>query len=87
MTPDEALHEVRRLATQNRLRYTRHARERMAQRGAQAADVRHALRRAESCSASADAPDRWVVRGPDLDDDELSVVVVIEDDCVVITLY
>ena len=30
MTADEALQEIRRLATQNRLRYTRHARERMA---------------------------------------------------------
>lgn len=87
MTADEALQEIRRLATQNRLRYTRHARERMAERGAQVADVRHALRGGRSCAASADGSDRWVVEGPDLDGDGLRVVVVIEDDCVVITLY
>lgn len=59
----------------------------MAERRAQVADVRHALQRGQSCTASADGSDRWVVDGPDLDGDDLRVVVVIEHDCVVITLY
>jgi hypothetical protein len=45
-----------------------------------------ALIDAVHCS-SADRPDRWKVTGPDLDGDELTCVVGLEGQAVVITIF
>jgi hypothetical protein len=50
MTAAEALKDVRGYAAAGRYVISRHARERMKERGAAEADVRHALMNARSCS-------------------------------------
>jgi len=65
--------------------FTRHARERMAARGAIAKDVLAALSGAGACEAADGG--RWKVTGPDLDGDDLTAVVAIEDDVVVVTVF
>jgi hypothetical protein len=57
----------------------------MRQRRVQYGDLRHALTNART--ASQQANDRWRVEGPDLDGDELTAVIVIEDDLIVVTVY
>jgi 2-methylaconitate cis-trans-isomerase PrpF len=80
-----ALAEIHRLAQLNRIRLTRHAAERMDQRRAKREDVRAAL----VSSTVAIAQERgWRVEGGvDRDGDELTVVVDIEADVIVITLF
>jgi hypothetical protein len=63
-----------------------HVRLRMAQRNVRANDILSALCNAASCSRG-NEPNRWKVVGPDLDGDELAVVVVIEGDVVVVTVF
>lgn len=58
----------------------------MRQRGATFADVRHALEQAHGCRAAEEAG-RWRIESMDLDDDELTLIVVLEDDVVVVTLF
>lgn len=81
----EALEEIRRLATQGRVVLSGHARQRCAERGAQVRDVIHALQHGKQCSEG-NKPERWKVTGPDLDGDDLDVVVVIDVDVVVVTV-
>jgi hypothetical protein len=57
----------------------------MAQRGASANDVLEALSGARVCQAGPDQ--RWKVTGPDLDGDDLTAVVAIDDDVVVVTVF
>lgn len=57
--------------------FTVHARLRMDQRGVTREDVRHVLRSADDVRPG-DQTHRWEVRGLDLDEDELTVVVVVE---------
>lgn len=57
----------------------------MAERGAQYADVRHALAGARQCAAAEHG--RWKVSGDDLDGDELTLIVAIEAGVIVVTLY
>lgn len=57
----------------------------MTQRRISYGDVRGALVRSTSCVAG--EPGRWVVVGPDLDDEETRVVCAIEGGVVVITVY
>ncbi len=85
MEPKEALETIRRAATANRIRYESHARQRMRERRVSREDVRNALIEASKCQAS--KGDRWKVTGPDLDDEELTVVLVIEGDLIVITVF
>ena len=83
---DRALAEIQRLASLNRLVFTSHAAKRMDQRGAKREDVRAAL----VSATSARAQDRggWRVEGGrDRDGDDLTVIVDIEDDVIVITLF
>jgi hypothetical protein len=58
----------------------------MQQRGATYRDLRHALENASTC-VTGDRVGRWRVTGPDLDRDDLTAVVVIEDGVVVVTMY
>lgn len=57
----------------------------MGERGASVEDVRAALMDAQSCEAASD--DRWRIEGPDLDGDDVEMIVVVEDDVVVVTLF
>lgn len=85
-TADEALTEVRRLAVMRRVRIEDpHVRLRMAQRHVRAEDVFCALCNAVGCKPGNELG-RWKVTGPDLDGDDLSLVVVFEGDVVVITV-
>jgi hypothetical protein len=86
VTSEQALKDIQGFAGANRITFTKHARERMAERGASLADVREALLTAKSCSAG-DKPGKWIVPGADLDGDDLTVVCVIESGVVVITVY
>ena len=49
MTPAEALRDIRGYAAAGRVELTKHARERMAQRGMRMRDVMHALTHATEC--------------------------------------
>ena len=53
----------------------RHARDRQSKRQVAPSDIRHCLQMAVGCTKSDSAPDRWVVKGVDLNRDELTVVV------------
>ncbi len=63
-----------------------HAHDRMAKRGARIRDVRNALANAETCKR-AEEPDRWRTSGPDLDGDELTVIVAFDGFAVVVTVF
>lgn len=81
----EALEEIRGLASANRYALSPHAFERMLLRNVRPMDVRHALVKARDCREQTEG--RWKVLGPDLDKDDLTMVVVVEDGVVVITLF
>jgi hypothetical protein len=81
----EAAEAIRFAASAGRIRFERHARQRMRERGVYREDVRNALTYLETCQPAKD--ERWKVAGPDLDGDTLSVLVAIEGDLAVITVY
>jgi len=85
VTPAEALEQIREYASAGSVVFTRHARLRMDERGAMAWDVVHALANASHCQAGED--DRWKATGVDLDGDELTAVVVLEGEVVVVTVF
>ncbi len=85
MHAESALADIRGYALAGRVACARHARERMQERGVQPRDVRHALATARSCRRQ--EAGRWCVGSTDLDGDELTVVVRIEDGLVVVTVY
>lgn len=87
MTNEErrALHAVRGYAGANRIILSRHADRRMDQRGASYQDVRHALMNARACRDQGDGT--WRVDGPDLDGDDLTLVVALRDGVLVVTLF
>lgn len=85
VTSDDALRDIRGYAAAGRIAYTRHARERMVERGARAEDVRAALKGAAWC-AVADGG-KWKVGGKDLDGDDLDVVVALGSGVVVVTVF
>jgi hypothetical protein len=86
MTSAEALRHIRGYAAAGRVRFSRHAYQRMDERGANQRDVISALANAVRC-ARASNPGCWKAVGPDLDGDELSVVVALEDGLLVVTLF
>ena len=85
MDAKAALAHVRGYGAANRIRIARHAWERMAERGVQYEDVRHALATARRCRAQDRG--RWKVAGNDRDGDELVLIVVIEASVIVVTVY
>lgn len=87
MTPAEqaALADVHGYAGANRIKLTRHAQERMEQRGTRLRELRAILISAPSCSAQPSG--RWRVHGVDGDGDGLDVIVVLEDGLIVVTLF
>ncbi|MBI2895514.1 MAG: DUF4258 domain-containing protein [Deltaproteobacteria bacterium] len=85
MIATEALGEVRRQAGLGRVQFSGHARDRMRERGATKNDVVSALANGTSCKAAEGG--KWKVTGPDIDGDDLTAVVAIEDDVVVVTVF
>lgn len=57
----------------------------MDERGVREADLRHALGAARSCTPQKTGS--WRVDGADLDGDDLTMIVVIEDGLLVVTLF
>jgi hypothetical protein len=86
VTDAEALAEIRGLALAGRVRPTPHALARMRERQVGYGQLRQALSVAMSCSWQA-ARENWKVEAADLDGDELTIVVVLEDGVVVVTLF
>jgi hypothetical protein len=82
----KALADVRGYASAGRIVVTFHAERRMGERGATHPDVRHALVKATGCTR-AQRQGCWEVHGPDLDGDDLKLIVAIEDGVIVVTLY
>ncbi len=87
MTPAElaAFAEIRAHAEAGRITLSQHARQRGATRGVRFADIRRALTTAPGCSAQPNGC--WRVDGADTDGDELTVIVAIRHDVLVITVY
>jgi hypothetical protein len=81
----QALAEIRGYASANRVRFTRHAWERMDERGVTERDVVHALKAAASCFAQANGT--WKVPSKDTSGDDLVAVVALEDGVLVVTLF
>ena len=81
----KALEDIYGLAKAGRVDILPHAWKRMRERGADVNDVLLVLT-AKDCAEDKE-PDKWLVTGHDLDGDKLSLVVEIEGDVVVVTLF
>jgi hypothetical protein len=80
-----AFAEIHAHAEAGRITLSHHARQRGATRGARFADIRHALITAPGCSAQPNGC--WRIDGADTDGDELTVIVAIRHDVLVITVF
>lgn len=90
MTAEQALVLIRGYAAANRVEISGHAMLRLRQRGGRPADAVHALAHGARCvdqRADHGRAGDWRVDGPDLEGDELTCVVVIEDDVIVLTVF
>lgn len=87
MIDAQALAEIQRLAQLDRIRYVRHAKERMTERSVSHEDVRRALETGTAARGQADRDNWRVSGGVDLAGDELTVVVAIEADLIVVTVF
>ena len=86
MNDTKALSEIQRLARLNRIVYTGHAILRMDDRGASRDDVRSAL--ITATSARLQERGTWRVDGGrDLEGDDLTAIVDLEADVIVVTLF
>jgi hypothetical protein len=81
----QALEEIRGYASANRVCFTRHAWQRMDERGTTERDVLHALKSAVSCVAQANGT--WKVPSNDASGDDLTAVVALDDGVLVVTLF
>lgn len=87
MNDAKALGEIRRLAQQDRIVYSDHAQVRMSERNARPSDVRHALLTATAAVRQADRENWRVLGGVDRGGDDLTAVVDIWADLVVVTIF
>jgi hypothetical protein len=79
MTPQQAIDEAKRLATQYAIRITWHGRDRQQQRTAPMNDIRNALSTCKSATYDG-AEQTWrFYGGVDLDGERLEVVLALED--------
>jgi hypothetical protein len=84
VTPTRASKRIRALVHAGRWEILAHAVERMVERDVTVDDVRHVLLMHESCRPDAD---RWRLTGVDLLDDPLMLMVEIEADVLVVTMF
>ena len=87
MSDAKALGEIKRLTKLDRVIFRMHARERMATRGAVAGDVLNALLSATTASWQHDHETWRVGGGVDRDGDDLTVIVDLEADVIVVTIF
>lgn len=85
MTEKEALEEIREHARWGRVYITAHAEKRMRERSVQEEDIYEAIHTADSCREQEDGS--WRVEGWDFDEDELTLIIAIEGENVIITVY
>lgn len=86
MTEQQMLELVRSYTRANRWEVEQHhGRPRMQQRGVSFADVEHALLNAMQCRVQENG--RWKLVSRDLDGDDLTLVVTVDDEVIVITLF
>ena len=85
MSPSEALADIRGYAAANRVELSEHAKVSMRKRRVRYRDIRNALTNAATCADQGDAT--WRASGPDLEGDELTAVVAIEDGLLVVTVF
>ncbi|MBI5543087.1 MAG: DUF4258 domain-containing protein [Deltaproteobacteria bacterium] len=88
MTPEAAaaLEDIRGLSKAGRVDILPHAWKQMLERGVEVRDVLLVLRTATECAEDKE-PGKWLVSGHDLDGDRLRMVVAIEGDVVVVTVF
>lgn len=87
VTPTEALAAVIEAGKIGRFHMTAHAREEAGAAGASRYDVQNALKTAKTATHQP-AKDRWRIDGGhDLDGDELTIVVALEGDVVIVTVF
>lgn len=88
MKHSEALREIRRVARTGLIVLSEHAQHRMHQRRVLFADVRCALRNAQTVNrSSADQASDWTATGPDTVGEQLTLGVILRGGIVVITVY
>lgn len=85
MTESEALQQIRDAGLRGLFRLTVHAQDRMAERGARWTDVRHGLANAGSCTRQVNG--NFKTETHDLDGDDLTLIVALDGDVVVVTLF
>lgn len=84
-SPEEALKDIKGYAGAGRVAYTRHGYDRLEERNVTEDDVLCALKKAADCTEQED--ETWRVNGPDMEGDELTVIVVIESGLLVVTVF
>lgn len=86
MTEQEMLEMVRSYTRANRWEVDQfHGQLRMRQRGVSFSDVEHALLNANKCQVQENG--RWKLQSWDLDGDDLTLIAVVDDGVLVITLF
>jgi hypothetical protein len=85
MSPQEGLELIRGYALANRIIITRHAEVRMVERGMTVEDIHHGLCTASACSQQPEG--RWRVRSLDREGIDLTLIVVLDDGVVIVTLF
>ncbi|MCX5744645.1 MAG: DUF4258 domain-containing protein [Proteobacteria bacterium] len=87
MSDATVLDEIRRLVRRGSIVLTRHARDRLAERGASVRDLVAALLGATQASWQVDRANWRVSGGRDLDGDEMTVIVDLVADVIVVTIF
>jgi hypothetical protein len=87
VSDERALGEIKRLTRLNRVVFRMHARERMKIRGAVVGDVLNALVSATSARWQHEQETWRVDGGVDCDGDDLTVIVDLEADVIVVTIF
>ena len=85
MDAPEALELIREAGRTGSFWIEGHARQRMAQRGAGVADIKHGLSIARSCKLQDNG--RWRVPTDDLDGDDLTLIVALDHGVVIVTVF
>ncbi len=85
MATSEILEEIRENARWGRLIITWHARQRMFERSVFDEDLEEAIETAIKCLEQEDGT--WRVEGFDMEGDELTLIIALEGDNVIITLF
>ncbi len=85
MTGEEALEEIQEHARWERVSVTTHARKRMRERSVRKDDIYEAIATAKSCDEQEDGT--WRLEGLDMDEDELTLVIELEGEDLIITVF